>query len=133
MYEFLDHTADIKIRLEAESLDMLFSSASSALFEIIVDKYSTSYSQVFRKEIFSESKDNLLIDFLSEVLYLTQVKHFMPCKIEFHEVCETKVEFSLYVSENDANFIREIKNVTLNDYFIEFRNNRWISEIVFDI
>ena len=72
-FEEISHTADIKIRARAPTLEALFSETFNAMMEIMYGKNRTS--DVLRK-IRVESSDNesLIADFLSEVLFISEVE-----------------------------------------------------------
>jgi len=72
-FEEISHTADVKIRVHAPTLEVLFSETFSALMEVMYGKNRAG--GVF-KEIRIESSDNesLLADFLSEVLFVSEVE-----------------------------------------------------------
>jgi len=71
-FEELPHTADIKIRAHARTLDGLFSEVLNALMEVM---YGAGRSDGTTREIQLKSPDreSLLADFLSEVLFISEV------------------------------------------------------------
>ena len=71
-FEELDHTADVRIRISAESYEELFTLAADALFSIL---YSGECRPVFEKkiQILAENQEDLLWEFLSELLYLSLI------------------------------------------------------------
>jgi SHS2 domain-containing protein len=72
-FEEISHTADVKIRVRAPTLEALFSETFKALMQVM---YGTDRSGGFFKEIRIESSDieSLLADFLSEVLFVSEVE-----------------------------------------------------------
>ena len=72
-FEEISHTADVKIRAQALTLDALFTDAFLALMQIV---YGTDRKVGIIKEIRIESDtiESLLIDFLSEVLFIAEVE-----------------------------------------------------------
>jgi SHS2 domain-containing protein len=68
----LPHTADVKIRARAQTLEALFSDAFDALMQVMYGKDRKGGTS---KEIDVESADNeaLLADFLSEILFISEV------------------------------------------------------------
>ena len=72
-FEEIPHTADVKIRAHAKTLDLLFSDAFDALMQVL---YGTDRRGGHRKEIRIDSADveSLLADFLSEVLFIAEVE-----------------------------------------------------------
>jgi SHS2 domain-containing protein len=72
-FEEISHTADVKIRVHAPTLEALFSETFKALMQVM---YGTDRSGGIIKEIRIESSDieSLLADFLSEVLFVSEVE-----------------------------------------------------------
>ncbi|MDD1694080.1 MAG: archease [Methanoregula sp.] len=71
-FEELPHTADVKIRACAPSLEALFSDAFDALMLVIYGK--NRKGGILREiSLKSENNESLLADFLSEVLFISEV------------------------------------------------------------
>jgi SHS2 domain-containing protein len=72
-FEEISHTADVKIRVRAPTLEALFSETFKALMQVM---YGTDRSGGILKEIRIESSDieSLLADFLSDVLFVSEVE-----------------------------------------------------------
>ncbi|MCK4718018.1 MAG: archease, partial [Thermoplasmata archaeon] len=80
-YEIIDHTADIGIRVLEETTEKAFETAVRALFELIVEGTVEIKSSREVKCSASE-KDQLLVDLLSELLYIFDVEHFVAAKVD---------------------------------------------------
>ena len=72
-FEEIPHTADVKIHASAPTLEELFSETFKALMQVM---YGTSRRGGTTREIRIESMDteSLLADFLSEVLFVSEVE-----------------------------------------------------------
>ena len=72
-FEEISHTADVKIRVHAPTLEALFSETFKALMQVM---YGTNRARGILREIRIESSDveSLLADFLSEVLFVSEVE-----------------------------------------------------------
>jgi SHS2 domain-containing protein len=75
-YQELPHTADILVRVNASSVEELFSESVSALMNVL---YGSDRKNKTTKEISlsSENIDNLLVEFLSEILFLSETERFV--------------------------------------------------------
>lgn len=71
-FEELSHTADVKIRACAPTPDALFGEAASALMEVMYggDRRGGTTRSI---DLDAPDQESLLCDFLSEVLYLSEV------------------------------------------------------------
>ena len=72
-YEIIDHTADIAIKTSGESLDEAFENAAYAMFDTMADASSIKPVGEVKVEIEAEDLGQLLVDWLSELLYLCDV------------------------------------------------------------
>ena len=72
-FEILDHTADIGLIVYGENLRVLFENAGEAFFHIITDLRKVRRRVEKQIDIKGESLDRLMVDWLSELLYLHDV------------------------------------------------------------
>lgn len=131
-YEILEHMADLKIRAYGKNLSELFSNMLKGMFEacgpVISDK------TIIKREIKVKSSnlESLLVDFLSEALYLSDVNNETYFEAEFKKLNEKEL-----IAEIKGNKIQrqkeEIKAVTWHDLKIEEVNNQWQATVLFDI
>jgi len=132
-YEILEHKADLKIRAfgkdkEELFLNMLFGMAESQRAEIKSKKK-------IKRKIKIESLDSkaLLVDFLSEVLYLTQVNKEIYNSIKFKKLTNTELEGEL-VGQKVERFGEDIKAVTYHGLDIhQGEDGTWEATVLFDI
>ncbi|MCD6461912.1 MAG: archease [Thermoplasmata archaeon] len=80
-WEILDHTADIGIRVEADSLAGAFAEAAEAMFHIMIEGERKTLEER-RLEMSSPAVDMLLVDFLSELLFLFETEYFVVSRAE---------------------------------------------------
>ena len=76
-FEILDHTADIGLIVYGENLRVLFENAGEAFFHIITDLRKVRRRVEKRIDIKGESLDRLMVDWLSELLYLHDVESLL--------------------------------------------------------
>ena len=142
-FEVLEHKADLKIRVFGKTKEELFGNAVLAMMESMKPVKEENEEQN-KKEIKIKSLDlpALLVDFLSEVLYLTQVNKEVYDKIKFKKLSlpqpsagEGRAELVAEVSGKKVKrFNQDIKAVTYHDLEIqEKENGSWQATILFDI
>jgi SHS2 domain-containing protein len=133
-FEEISHTADIKIRVRALTLEDLFSETFKALMQVM---YGTSRKGGIVKEITVESPDNesLLLDFLSEVLFVSEVESrvFFNASISIHGSRLTAV-----LSGEPFDPIRhaggsEVKGISYSGLSIIHDANGYMLDIIFDV
>jgi SHS2 domain-containing protein len=83
MYETFDHTADLGMRVRSPSLTGLFEEAGAALLSLIVEDPKTIHPQESVRVRFEEDDlAYLLSDWLRELLYLFDARHFLACEFQ---------------------------------------------------
>ena len=76
-FEILDHTADIGLVIYGENLKALFENAGEAFFRLITDLRKVKRRTERRINIGGESLDRLMVDWLTELLYLHDVENLL--------------------------------------------------------
>jgi len=72
-YEQIDHTADIGIHAYGDTLTEAFEETAKGMFSIITDISKVEGKKKRKLEIKSENLESLLVNFLSELIYLHEV------------------------------------------------------------
>ncbi|MBU1008158.1 archease [Candidatus Dependentiae bacterium] len=132
-FEVLSHTADLKIRVYGKNLQMLFCNTVKGMFESIgpLGKGEVVVERSF--DIFSHDLPSLLVDFLSEALYLSDVNGEAYFDVSIDEITNTRVR-GVFRGVSINNFeMGEIKAVTHHGLRIEERDGAWVAEILFDL
>lgn len=133
-YEILEHKADLKIRAFGKTKEELFENAMVGMFDGA--KYQKNLkSQISKVKIKVKSIDlpSLLVDFLSEVLYLSETKKEVYQKIKFKKISENEIEAELIGKELKRMGVN-IKAVTYHGLEIKKRKDgKWEATILFDV
>lgn len=132
-YEILEHKADLKIRAFGKTKDDLFFNMLNGMSQS--QKPEIKIKEKIRREIKIKSLDlpSLLVDFLSEVLYLTQVNREVYSDIKFKKFSDTELEGEL-LGQKVERFGEDIKAVTHHDLEInQKKDGSWETIILFDI
>ncbi len=139
-YAYLDHTADVLIRVEGDDLQACFRGASEAVFGFMLDKnidLVVSREQSFRIE--SESRQALLYDFIDHLLAEFYSSDLIP--IRYGELRIDQDDESVYrlravivgcsYDPEKHGYIDEIKAMTYNEMLVAADGKR--IEFVVDI
>ncbi len=143
-YEILPHTADLKIRVCGKTIEDLFRHALIGMFQSIGpqargcerlnNQLICAQLPISRPvSIQSHSKDELLIDFLSHALYLSDIYNEAYLDVTIHQLSATHVDATLHGIAIEHFDVVEIKAVTYHGCEIQQHNGLWTVEIVFDI
>lgn len=132
-YEILEHKADLKIRAFGKDLKELFENAIIGMFESA--KYESSEIKVPERKIKISSVDlsSLLVDFLSEALYLSEVNQEIYNKIQFKKFDEKNLE-GILLGKKLKRIGVIIKGVTYHDLQVHQKKDKtWEAIVLFDI
>ncbi len=135
-YEILDHTADIGVIVYGENLKGLFENAGEAFFHIITDLKKVKLRIEKQIVIEGESLERLLVDWLSELLYLHDVESLLFKKFNIESVGEggLKAMAKGEPFEEGVHAIKtEVKAVTYHQIEVRQEKGRWRAQVIFDL
>jgi SHS2 domain-containing protein len=133
-YQILEHTADVRIFVQGDSLENLFSDAVYGMMEILKPQLDNQ-KQVIRRDIAVEAVDttSLLIDFLNEVLLSVHIHKEMYNEVIFKTLSPCSLA-GMLCGFTASSFDEDIKAVTYHEAEVkEAEDGKWETMIVFDI
>jgi len=130
-FEILEHKSDLKIRAFGKTKEELFLNMLLGMNAGL--RPELKRQNLKRKTIKVKSLDPgaLLVDFLSEILYLTQVNKEIYNKVKFTKFTDTGLEAGLF-GQTVKRFGEDIKAATYHDLEIK-KNKHWQATVLFDI
>ena len=135
-FEILDHTADIGIIVHGENLKALFENAGEAFFHLITDLRKVRRRTERRINLGGESLDRLMVDWLSELLYLHDVENLLFKGFNVESVGEDGLRAIVKGEpfQEGVHVIKtEVKAVTYHQIEVRQENGRWRVQIIFDL
>jgi SHS2 domain-containing protein len=131
--QLFEHTADIRLRVEASTLADLFREAMLGMFEIMRAQPADDAAPVrSRIEIRSADQTALLVDFLNEALSRAHIGRECFERAEFERLTEREVVADL-VGRAPARFEQDVKAVTYHEAEVRQEGGVWSTTLVFDI
>ena len=133
-YKILEHKADLKIRAFGKTKEDLFRHCLEAMAESMKPE-TQKPGEKTKREIKIKSLDlfALLVDFLSEVLYQTQVNKELYNNIKFSKFTDMEIKGEL-IGQKVERFSEDIKAVTYHDLNIQQNpEGIWEATVIFDI
>lgn len=132
-YEILEHKADLKIRVFGKTKKELFLNAVLAMASGLRPENRKQKTESRKIKIKSSNLETLLVDFLSEVLYLVQVNKEIYINVEFNKFSGNEIEAELS-GQKVERFGEDIKAVTYYNLDVRQRDDdNWEAIILFDI
>lgn len=136
MYELFEHTADLGLRMRAESLDELFSEAGRALFSVIVANFdAVEPVQELTFHLEGSRRDDLLFDWLAELLYTFDARHVLLSDFRV-EVQESGLAATARGEPYDPHrheLDMEVKAITYHGLKVEQEADGWLAEVIVDL
>lgn len=129
----MDHPADLKIRVWGKTATDLFINSGRALMALLFEEKSIQLSPS-RSEtitISADTRDSLLINWLSELLYRANTYHREY--VQFHIRKLTPTLLTANIGSVRGNAIEDIKAVTYHELVIKRQGRRWQATMVFDV
>ena len=133
-YEEIPHTADVKIRARSKTLESLFSDAVDALMDVVYGKNRTG-KQPTVIEVHASDPESLLADFLSEVLFVSEVEGLV---FSHADITITGTDLTAVLSGEPFDPSRhaegtEVKGISYSGLSIQSDANGYILDIIFDV
>ena len=132
-YEILEHKADLKIRAFGKDKKELFLNSMIGMFEgARYEEEVKSQKSKVKIRITSLDLPSLLVDFLSEILYLCETKKEVYQKVDFKKFTNNEIEATLIGKKLERMGVH-IKGVTYHDLDVRQEKGTWQAVILFDI
>ncbi len=136
-YELLEHTADIFIQAYGKTLAEVFENAAVGMFDIIFPTSKVGSIGEFQVKLESSDLEQLLVDFLSELLYIYETQNvlFSSFKVDLDDK-KFRLSAQAYGEKIDPakhEIVDEIKAVTY--HMLEFgqANDVYFVKVLFDV
>jgi SHS2 domain-containing protein len=136
MYEIFEHTADLGIRVRADSLDELFADAARGLFSVMVANLdSVRAVEETKFQILGDNNEELLHDWLAELLYTFHARRFVLAKFQVNVTAEglTALAYGEPIDVERHEIDEEVKAITWCGMKVEQHEGRWLAEVIVDI
>ncbi|MGD8530210.1 MAG: archease [Syntrophobacterales bacterium] len=134
-FEFIDHTADAGIRVEAPTLEDLFETAGLAFSELVtsVDSLDCRMERHFRLQ--EDDLETLLVSWLQELLYLLDTEDlvFGRFQVKIHDLSLEATAWGEPFDPSIHTIKTEIKAVTYHQLEVARSELGWQAQVIFDI
>jgi SHS2 domain-containing protein len=136
--ELFDHTADVGLRIHAETLDEVFRAAAGAMFDYVVvnrrDVLAADRSQI---ALDAETTDDLLVSWLNELIFRSETEHKLYTLFEVHVAADGLSLVAEIAGEpiDEARHIldHEVKAATHHGQSVKQVEGGWMAEVILDI
>lgn len=131
-FQELDHTADIAVRVFGSDLRDLFENAAYAMACQLADLEGIQPDTEKEIELRAGDVEVLLVEWLSELLYLSDRDRLVFTEFDILHVSDNKLN-AVARGGSVAGFHHHIKAVTFSELSVEHVADQYVTTIVFDV
>jgi len=136
-YEFFEHTADIGVHIYGATLEELFRNAAAALFNALGELKKTESVREKTLELQADSLEDLLHDWLTEMLYEIESTHILYDEVKFSSLTPLNLRATIRGAQIDfakSKTNEEIKAITYHQLRVEqVENATWRATVILDV
>jgi SHS2 domain-containing protein len=135
-FEILEHPSDLGIEARGDSLQDAFCNAAFGLMSIIAGSSAIEPREGRKVNVFAIDRENLLVRWLAEILYLFDAEKFLTCEIKFESFTETALKAQLSgepYAESKHKLELDVKAITYHQLNIEEHDGIWTARVFVDI
>lgn len=135
-YHYIDHTGDVGVVVEGQSLEELFQHAAESFFDIITEPEHIEAVTSRSVSLDAPGLEELLVDWLNEFLYLFDTQTLLFGRFVIERLTEQHLEATAWGEHYDEKkhpIKTIIKAVTFHQLRIENQGGTWRAQIIFDL
>ncbi|HXV19947.1 MAG TPA: archease [Desulfuromonadales bacterium] len=135
-HRLLEHTADMGIEASGETIEELFAQAAYGLLEIIAGTPQALCREERIVTVEGGDAEELLVNWLNEILYLFEIRRFFPLDFEIEEVRGNRLLARVRGEPFDPQrhpVEREVKAVTYHQLRVEKTDGLWHARVYVDL
>lgn len=135
-FSLLEHTADMGLDVSAGSRAELFAEAAHGLLHLLGGAPAARGLETLTLEVAAEEQDELLVNWLNELLFLLENRHFYLAAVTVESCTSTRLRARLTGETLDPqrhSFARDAKAITYHRLLLEQREEDWHAQIYVDL
>jgi SHS2 domain-containing protein len=135
-YRIIPRQSELAVRVVGTSQADLFVNAAFALFDVITDTENIEAKERMPLEVEGSDRDDLLVNWLRELLYLYQGSAYLLKEFTIQEMRDTvvKAEVSGEKLDPDRHEIKqEISAVAYDQSHMQKTGDQWIAQVILEV
>jgi SHS2 domain-containing protein len=128
--------SELAVRVIGNSQADLFANSAFALFDVMTDVDKIEIKEELPLEVEGMDRDDLLVNWMRELLYLYQGSGYMLKEFRIHDVKDTVVKAAVCGEKIDPDrheIRKEISAVAYNQGRMQKTGNQWTAQLIFEI
>lgn len=135
-YILLNHTADLAVRIRGSDLKDLFENSGRTLMHLILGRELPCEGPALEISLTAQDLDDLMVRWLSEILYLLEGEHLVVTAFEIKAVTPSRLQASVRTVPFDPEIheiLSEIKAVTYHQIEVARKAGNWEARVIMDV
>jgi SHS2 domain-containing protein len=136
LFEILEHPSDLGIEARGATMEEAFQHAAFGLMSIIAGSSKIESYEKRSISILALDRENLLVRWLSEILYLYDAEKFLTADTKVERMNNTSLNATILGQQFDASkheLKLDVKAITYHQLTVEKLDNIWIARVFVDI
>ena len=135
-FEQIDHPSDIGLIAYGKSPEETLANAAYGMFSLMTDLNRVKSKVSFEINIKADDLESLLVQWLSELLYLYETKLILFNEFKINSLTKNKISATVLGESIEAGrhqIARHIKAVTYHQLTLKNMEGQWIVSVIFDV
>jgi SHS2 domain-containing protein len=135
-FEILEHPSDLGIEAHGSSMQELFQNAANGFMSVVAGTSKIESNQNRSIELQATDRENLLVRWLTEILYLYDAEKFLTADVKFEILTDTFLKANLFgepydISKHELKL--DVKAITYHQLKVEDHDGDWTARVFVDI
>ena len=135
-FEILDHPSDLGIEARGETVEMVFRNAALGLMSVITEPSTVQPVDRRSIDIRARDRENLLVRWLTEILFLYDAERFLMADATVDLIQETTLKATILGQKYSPSIHElklDVKAITYHQLTVEKIDDLWIARVFVDI
>lgn len=135
-YRVSKRSSELVVKVFGKSQEELFSNSAFALFDLMTDVEKIRIEERLPLEVEGVDRDDLMVNWMRELLYLYQGGGYLLREIEVQEAGDTRVKGQVRGEKFDPDrheIQKEIHAVAYHQSRMEKTGDQWTAQVIFEI
>ncbi len=135
-YRTVNRPSELLVKVSGKTQAELFANSAFALFDLMTDVEKIELKENLPLEVEGVDRDDLMVNWMRELLYLFQGSGYLLREFQVHEVKEDYVRGEVGGEKYDPDrheIQRDIRSIAFQQSRIEKTGGQWIAQVIFEL
>ncbi len=135
-YRTVNRPSELLVKVSGKTKAELFANSAFALFDLMTDVEKIKLEENLPLEVEGVDRDDLMVNWMRELLYLFQGSGYLLREFQIHEVKEDYVRGEVGGEKYDPDrheIQRDIRSIAFQQSRIEKTGDQWIAQVIFEL